>query len=153
MLFVFAIEKSNKHFNFNIDLTNIKKAINKMFIKDNIVYLNEKKQFSSQLSCALGILINLCDDKTAKEMLNSNRIIQATLSMKSFVYDSLLKLDGDKYKDFILDDIKKNYSIMLEDGATSFYETIKGAEDFDGAGSLCHGWSAIPIYYYNKILK
>lgn len=153
MLFVFAIEKSNKHFNFNIDLTNIKKAINKMFIEDNIVYLNEKKQFSSQLSCALGILINLCDDKTAKEMLNSNRIIQATLSMKSFVYDSLLKLDGDKYKDFILDDIKKNYSIMLEDGATSFYETIKGAEDFDGAGSLCHGWSAIPIYYYNMILK
>lgn len=27
-----------------------------------------------------------------------------------------------------------------------------GESDFDGAGSLCHGWSAMPVYYYN-ILK
>jgi len=37
---------------------------------------------------------------------------------------------------------------MLDRGATTFWETIKGADDFGGAGSLCHGWSALPIYYY-----
>jgi len=37
---------------------------------------------------------------------------------------------------------------MLDRGATAFWETIKGADDFGGAGSLCHGWSALPIYYY-----
>ena len=37
---------------------------------------------------------------------------------------------------------------MLYHGATSFWETIKGADDFDKAGSLCHGWSAIPVYFY-----
>ena len=38
---------------------------------------------------------------------------------------------------------------MLDDGATSFYETELGEKDFHGAGSLCHGWSAVIIYYYN----
>ena len=33
------------------------------------------------------------------------------------------------------------------------WETILGDADFDNAGSLCHGWSAMPVYYYNKILK
>lgn len=37
---------------------------------------------------------------------------------------------------------------MLDQGATSFWETIKGEEDFHCAGSLCHGWSALPVYYY-----
>jgi hypothetical protein len=38
---------------------------------------------------------------------------------------------------------------MLENGATSFWETIEGEAAFDKAGSLCHGWSALPVYYYN----
>ena len=71
--------------------------------------------------------------------------------MKTFFYDALLKVDG-KHSKFILEDIKKDYSYMLSQGATTFWETIKGAEDFNGAGSLCHGWSAMPVYYYNKIL-
>ena len=37
---------------------------------------------------------------------------------------------------------------MLDRGATSFWETELGWEDFDYAGSLCHGWSAIPLYLY-----
>ena len=41
---------------------------------------------------------------------------------------------------------------MLDCGATSFWETIIGEADFGRAGSLCHGWSAMPLYYYN-ILK
>jgi hypothetical protein len=42
---------------------------------------------------------------------------------------------------------------MLKKGATSFWETIKGEADFDGAGSLCHGWSGLPIYYYDKLVE
>ena len=37
---------------------------------------------------------------------------------------------------------------MLRQGATSFWETRHGEADFAGAGSLCHGWSAIPAYFY-----
>ena len=42
---------------------------------------------------------------------------------------------------------------MLFAGATSFWETDAGAWDFERAGSLCHGWSAVPIYlYYRYVL-
>jgi len=48
----------------------------------------------------------------------------------------------------ILSELDTTYKYMLDRGATTFWETIKGADDFGGAGSLCHGWSALPIYYY-----
>ncbi len=37
---------------------------------------------------------------------------------------------------------------MLERGATSLWETSAGSADFNHAGSLCHGWSALPALYY-----
>jgi hypothetical protein len=82
-----------------------------------------------------------------------NGLVPVTLSMKAWVYDALLQVDREKYKDFVLSDIDKNYSYMLSKDATTFWETILGETDFDGAGSLSHGWSAIPIYYYNILLK
>ena len=40
---------------------------------------------------------------------------------------------------------------MMDAGATSFWETEKGEADFGGAGSLCHGWSALPVYFYTVL--
>lgn len=73
--------------------------------------------------------------------------------MKCFKYDALIKIDKEKYRDFILNDIKRTYKTMLDTGATAFWETEKGESDFDNAGSLCHGWSAMPIYYFNLLLN
>jgi hypothetical protein len=73
--------------------------------------------------------------------------------MKAFKYDALLMTDEATYADMILYEIDKNYAYMLNQGATSFWETLKGAADFHNAGSLCHGWSAIPIVYYRRLLK
>ena len=82
-------------------------------------------------------------------MLNDKDVAQPTLCMKYFLYKALLKVDT-SYKDFILEDIRKTYKAMLDDGATSFYETALGEKDFGGAGSLCHGWSgATPIIFYS----
>lgn len=75
-----------------------------------------------------------------------------TLSMNAFRFDALLKLDKEKYAPLILDELDRDYLYMLREGATTFWETIVGADDFSDAGSLCHGWSALPIYYY-EILK
>ena len=76
----------------------------------------------------------------------------ASLSMRTFLYDALLLTDRDKYAEFILSDIERIYTPMLALGNNTVWETELGEADFDDAGSLCHGWSAIPIYYYN-ILK
>ena len=75
-------------------------------------------------------------------------VIPNTLSMNSFRFDALLKVDHKKYRTVILDEIDRDYLYMLRAGATSFWETINGDFDFDYAGSLCHGWSALPVYYY-----
>ena len=68
--------------------------------------------------------------------------------MLTFVYDALIARDTE-YKEYILADIRQKYGQMLAADATSFWETIDGESAFGGAGSLCHGWSAIPIYYYH----
>ncbi len=47
-------------------------------------------------------------------------------------------------------DIAEKWGYMLYHEATTFWETIEGSKDFGNAGSLCHGWSAIPIYFYHE---
>ncbi len=75
-------------------------------------------------------------------------VIPNTLSMNSFRFDALLREDRERYASVVLAELDRDYLHMLRHGATTFWETIVGAEDFGDAGSLCHGWSALPIYYY-----
>lgn len=67
-------------------------------------------------------------------------------------YGALLKVN-DGYKDYVLEDIRKKYKYMLEKGATTFWETLNGSAENGGVGSLCYGWSALPIYYYHKFFS
>ncbi len=92
-----------------------------------------------------GPILALLADGTVKEGF---RAIPCTLSMNCFRFDSLLKADRKTYAPRILDELDRTYLAMLEKGATSFWETVRGEADFGGAGSLCHGWSALPLYYY-----
>ena len=48
-------------------------------------------------------------------------------------------------------EIRKDYQLMVDSGYSAAWETIDGAAAFDYAGSLCHGWSAYPIYVYNQL--
>ncbi len=89
--------------------------------------------------------------QVCEKLISDSSLVPATLSMLGFVYRALLDTDKE-YAPFILKDIQDKWGYMLSKGATSFWETIKGADDFDGAGSLCHGWSALPIWFYQSIL-
>ena len=72
--------------------------------------------------------------------------------MICFKFDALIKVDKEKYTPYIIKTIEEKYKNMLDNGATSFWETEDGESAFDNAGSLCHGWSAMPVYYLS-ILK
>ena len=72
-----------------------------------------------------------------------------TLAMMRYKYEALLQ-EKERYAPWVFEDIRSIWGGMLRQGATSFWETQKGAADFEGAGSLCHGWSAIPVYFYHK---
>ncbi len=80
-----------------------------------------------------------------------NGLVRTTLSYSIYKYEALLQ-QPDRYASFVFEDIASDWGHMLYSGATSFWETIKGADDFDKAGSLCHGWSAIPVYLFHACI-
>ena len=141
----------NKSFNFDYKTFCLK--IKERFKKNGKYILHEKTTLNSELGNGLVFLAEIDDDKKIiEEIINNKCDVKVSLSMTGFVYDALLKSDS-KNKDFILSDIEKKYQYMIDNGATACWETIIGADDFLGAGSLCHGWSALPIYYFNVFFK
>ena len=107
---------------------------------------------------ALGNALAICcgalrgDEAAAvAALIVSGRLTSPSLSMNIFKYEALLQVDGEKYRTYILNEIRDTYEKMLAAGSTTVWETAGGADDFEGAGSLCHGWSAVPIYIYHKL--
>ena len=105
------------------------------------------------LGNSLAILTGLTTKDESEHIcgkIANGEISDCSLSMKCFKYDALLATDKEKYQEWVLNEIRREYGKMIEQGNT-VWETIEGASAFDNAGSLCHGWSAIPIYYYTKL--
>jgi hypothetical protein len=124
-------------------------------------FLDRHTDSYSVLTNALCLLCGAADDldtSTIEAVLSGNAdgfddCIPDTLSMQTFRFDALLRKNKEKYSSVILNEIDHNCLYMLRNGATTFWETIKGEADFMDAGSLCHGWSALPIYYYEILCK
>ena len=83
-------------------------------------------------------------------MVSGSALIPASCSMICFKYDALLKVGGEKYKDYIIEDIREKYKPMLDEGSTTVWEY---GYKKTPAGSRCHGWSALPVYYYEMFRK
>ena len=139
-------------------LFSLNQAINNLFFDEkNKIYKTYADGNSySQLANALCILCGACPEVALQVVAEKvaygyDGWVENTLSMNVFRFDALMAVDQEKYAPFVLQEIDKIYGKMLESGATSFWETEKGEADFDGAGSLCHGWSAIPAYYYHVL--
>ncbi|MBO5779327.1 MAG: hypothetical protein J6R82_07155 [Clostridia bacterium] len=133
------------------DATSVKAAIRTHFWREEeglFVAGSLQEGIYTQLGNAFALLIGLGDSRTVEALKRDGRLVPATLSMLGYVYDALLAADPCG-KDFVRTDIREKWGSMLKRGATSFWETILGEADFGGAGSLCHGWSALPIYYWN----
>lgn len=94
-----------------------------------------------------GIAPNEAADSTA-DLLMGNTLIPCSVSMTIYAYEALLQR-GDRYRDYVLSEIDRVWGRMLFQGTDTFWETEAGADDFDYAGSLCHGWSAVPIYIFS----
>ena len=138
---------------FAIPIAAVKAAIRANFYDEerNLYFLSNRDKACSQLGNAFATLIGLGNNGIIEALKKDETLVPATLSMLGFVYDALLQEKGNK--EFILNDIRSKYGYMLEKGATSFWETIDGAEATGSAQSLCHGWSAIPVYYYQKLFN
>ena len=139
---------------FNNAIAKIKTAIVKGFLVSDGRFrlFREGEACHSQLGNAMALLAGLGDDRVENALKHDSTLTPATLSTMGFVYDALLERNANN-KEFILNDIRLKYKSMLDQGATTFWETLEGQAAFDNAGSLCHGWSALPVYYYHRLLS
>ncbi|MCQ2399117.1 MAG: hypothetical protein MJ072_01255 [Clostridia bacterium] len=151
-MYVYATSFTDKLFGTKTDMTKTKQAIKDAFFnaKTGLYDLSTNCRKPSILGNSLAILIGLGDKDLAEKLKEGKGLVPITLSMNTFFYDALLKVDESNGK-WIIENIKEKYSFMLKKHATTFWETERGWKDFNNAGSLCHGWSAMPVYYFNRL--
>lgn len=149
--YVYVCGLYDETFGTKTDVDDIRRSIKEKFFdeKAGLFKFSTYNGSFTQLGNAMAILAGVGDRSVADKMLSED-LVKVSFSTSAFLYDALLTF-GDDYKDYILNDIKQKYSKMLDCGATTFWETEKGYKDFNGAGSLCHGWSAIPVYYLSVL--
>ncbi len=114
--------------------------------------LSEKP--THELTQGLMLFVNAVPQEKVKaitEHIKKGDFISTTLSMTIYVYDALIRADESNL-DYVINDIEKKWGTMIDKGCQTFWETELGADDFEKAGSLCHGWAAVPIYIFGKYL-
>lgn len=78
-------------------------------------------------------------------------VVDMTFAALQLKYDAIIECDGNP--NWCIDDICQKFGGMIFKGATSYWETENGEADFEDAGSLCHGWSSVVCYVFDKYLK
>lgn len=104
----------------------------------------------AQLTQALAVYSGVCPEAYIDRVLPylvDDTLVPVTLAYSIFQFDALMKRP-EKYSRWVFDHVADVWGSMLSQNATTFWETIIGADDFSDAGSLCHGWSAVPLYLY-----
>ena len=130
--------------------------IDKCFWNDDEQCLNtflseDKKYGTHQLTQALALsegVLSAEHEKTLISGLNDPKLVKMTLSSMLYLQKALSGKNDAELFEIIHD----NWSLMVKAGATTCWETIDGDAAFDTAGSLCHAWSALPVYYHHSTI-
>lgn len=72
---------------------------------------------------------------------DAHDIVRANSFFSHFVYDAIARAGR---ADWVFDEIRKQYGPMLASGATTLWES------FEPVASLCHGFSATPVYQLSR---
>ncbi len=151
-MYVYAARIYESLYGKVVDTSVVRTSIQREFyVPEKKTYrLNSSDSHFSVLGNSMAILIGLGDEALARRLLQDRDLIPVTLSMSTFFYDALLCF-GDTFRQDILGDIRKRFGRMLESATTTFWETDTSMTD-GLEWSLCHGWSAIPVYYFHRLL-
>jgi alpha-L-rhamnosidase len=107
----------------------------------------------AELTQALALTTGILPPRQASLVaakLVSGALTPATLSSMRYL-GAALSQHSPQTRHLLESIVRRTWGAMLCAGATTFWETAHGADDFDGAGSLCHGWSAFPAYFTGAI--
>ena len=113
-----------------------------------------EKVHYAQLTQSLALYTGACPEERRGELcrkLLADELEPVSLAYSIFKYEALLIQSRD-YAVEVFRQVADRWSHMLYHGATTFWETDVGADDFGRAGSLCHGWSGIPAYLFGAYI-
>lgn len=80
------------------------------------------------------------------QLAENPQVVPASTSSLPFVVDALHQA-GPEGRRFAAERLTAAFAPMLFTGSDTLWEVAAGALGFDGAGSLCHAWSSVPVYW------
>ncbi len=106
---------------------------------------NGLHEYTQMLALHQGIV----PSKLATSLLRSARDEKwAPMTLSALLYQVTALMPRDAAsRQFACRRVHNAFDAMVQNGATTLWETQYGADDFGYAGSLCHGWSALPVYF------
>lgn len=109
----------------------------------------------SEFNQSLALLAHLLPEQAEKNLRarlaqKENGLVPISLSCMLMKYEALIQ--EKQYHAGVIASIRETWGAMLEAGATSFWEVEEGCRAWDWAGSMCHGWSAVPVYILTVLL-
>ena len=118
-------------------------------------YLGEREYNYHEYTQALMLCANAVPTsrigKLVSTLMQGGEAVETTYACLPWKYDAIIRY-ADGGLDFVVEDICKQFGGMIFQGATTYWETAKGEADFNDAGSLCHGWSSVACYIFEKYL-
>lgn len=106
----------------------------------------------------LAVLYDIVEDRNKNEAVKNilsppdNMVKVGSPFTTMYLYEAL---ENTGHLNEIIDSIRKNYTFMIEQGATTVWESFdSGIQAADGfpTRSHCHGWSSVPIYFFVRII-
>ncbi len=110
---------------------------------------NGRRWAQNELCETLMLAIGSKHSGAAAKNIVGERFEPVTTAFFGIKVEALICYDK-SLKNYVYNKIRAVFGKMIRGGATSFYETEKGKEDFESAGSLCHAWASAPAYLYVK---
>ncbi len=105
----------------------------------------------NSLFLANGIVSQNRAGNIIRQIIGGKLPMQATSSM-IYLIKGIFNYGTDEDRITLHKFIKSHFAKMLGTGTTTWWEVSLGEKYGGGAGSLCHGWSAIPAWYEGAVL-
>jgi hypothetical protein len=137
-------------------MRNLSEAINQNFLDTDKGHY--KTRLNSSVNCGpheivqvLALYNNIAPESIHEKLLAglyNGEFIAHPVSSLPYLVRTLMEYGAEARK-HVSRTLSKTFSPMALTGTTTLWEDLGGETDFNGAGSLCHAWSSLPVYLQN----
>lgn len=120
----------------------------------SVLHPNGKREGAHELIQGLALNEGVVPGRlreTLVKTLAKEEFANCTLSAMFYLLRGVFRT-GATSREWIRQKLFTNWKAMAFSGATTMWETAAAGNDFDYSGSLCHGWSALPVFYNQAII-